>query len=266
MVNPSENKIRDAIHTISPAPDAHDRMLARIRAKAAQQESDLAPTTSETPKSGSELPVEAASAHEPSHITTVAHPSLERTNTKPNLPRYEIRSRLLVLAACFLLLIGSVTLYATVIRRRTKPQPTESTQTEPTQTGTRTAGGQVLYNKTFSSTDELEKAVGIRLIAPASATEVLYFYDQNYIAGVRFTRNVNMYYLYACKGDLSAFGNILSVCEESPATDLAGATLWQGKDMEKAITWSDGSLSYCLFTSDEATVDDVKDIYKEIRK
>lgn len=261
MVDPSENKIRDAIHTISPAPDAHDRMLARIRAKAAQQESDLAPTTSGTPKSESELPVETVSTHEPSHITTVAHPSQERTNNNIHLSRHEIRSGLLVLAACFLLLIGSVTLYATVIRRRTEPQPTE-----PTQTDTHAAGGQVLFNKTFSSTDELEKAVGIRLIAPASATEVLYFYDQNSIAGVRFTRNVNMYYLYACRGDLSAFGDILTDCEESATTDLAGATLWQGKDMEKAITWSDGSLSYCLFNSDDAAVDDFKDIYKEIRK
>ena len=260
MTDPSKNKIHDAIETISPSSDAHDRMLARIRAKAAQQEKTIASMSPDDPKTEKD-PVVTAPAHEPVHITTVAHPSHERTVNNTCSSIKEIRSRLLVLAACFLLLIGSVTLYATVIRRWTRTQPTEPQQTE-----TRTAGGHVQFNKTFSSTDELERAVGIRLIAPAKATEVLYFYDQNGVAGVRFTQDVNMYFLYACKGDLSAFRDILLDCEESSAKDLADATLWQGKDMVKAITWSDGSLSYCLFNSDEATVDDIRDIYKEIRK
>lgn len=260
MVDPSKNKIHDAIETISPSSDAHDRMLARIRAKAAQQENTIASMSPDDPKA-EKNPEVTVPTHEPVHITTVAHPSHERTVNNTCFSIREIRSRLLVLAACFLLLIGSVMIYATVIRRWTRTQPTEPNQTE-----TFAEGGNVLFNKTFSSTDELEKAVGIRLIAPAKATEVLYFYDQNGIAGVRFTQNVNMYYLYACKGDRSAFQDILSDCEESPATDLADATLWQGKDMVKTITWSDGSLSYCLFNSDEATVDDIRDIYKEIRK
>ena len=62
-------------------------------------------------------------------------------------------------------------------------------------------------------------AVGIRLIAPAKSTEVLYFYDQEGLAGVRFTQEVNMYYLYAYKGARSVFDTILADCVEVPAAE-----------------------------------------------
>lgn len=257
MVDPSENKIHDAIETISPSSDAHDRMLARIRAKAAQQENDLAPVSSDIPETKDENPEAATLAREADHITTVAHPSHKGTANKSYFSIRELRSRLLVLAACFMLVIGSVALYAWVIRKRVEPKQTE----------TLTNGGQVPFSKTFSSTDELEMAVGIRLIAPAKSTEVLYFYDQEGLAGVRFTQGINMYYLYAYKGGRSVFETILADCVELPTADLHDATFWESEDkLTKAITWSDGALSYCLFNSDDAAVDEFRNIYEEIRK
>ncbi|MBO4927429.1 MAG: hypothetical protein J5379_04175 [Clostridiales bacterium] len=232
MVDHEQEKIQQAIESISPAPDARERMLANIRKKAAASTESVSTAVPE--KSVSEAPVRAVS-------------------------RRPVYVKILSIAASVAVLIGCGFLIRNL----------QSKKSAPTETSIRTEGGQVLFETTYSSSDDLEKATGIRLLPPKSGTDILYFSTESSgtIAGVRFSIGADMYYLYATKDPSDAFREITP---DAPSRDLdteTKAQLTTDSDTQtETIVWTQGDVTYCLFNSDTATEDDLTQIYWEIKK
>ena len=232
MVDQEKEKIHQAIESISPQSHTRERMLENIRKKAAE-----------------------SAASEDTAITenTPAEPPVRIVSRRP------VYVKILSIAAGIIVLIGC----GLVIRHL------HHKETTPGETNIRTEGGQVLFEKTYSSPSDLEKATGILLSPPESGTDVLYFSNaaSGTIAGVRFSIGADMYYLYASKDGPDTFHSIVPAAPSHELDAEAKAVVTSENDTNtETIVWTQDDVTYCLFNSDLATKDDLTTIYWEIKK
>ena len=245
MNETDNNKIRESIEQIEPAAGAKERMLANIRRKAAEQSSENAAATQT-----------AAAIHTVDFSDTAKAPDKASTNRRITaVLRWAVPA-----AACLIIVIlGAVQFFP----RKNKPSDSGNN----TVTATITQGGDTsTYGPltTYSTSEELATATGIRIDAPAGAADVSYESAGTDFAQVCFTYSGREYTLRASSSD-SDFSGLYG--EESKPRNLIEAngavyTLVQDEIADSfKLVWKSGALTNILIGPGDTPDETIVEIY-----
>ena len=265
MNETDNNRIRESIEQIEPAAGAKERMLANIRRKAAEQASDnvaAVQTAEQASDKAATQPEIIAEALTPDAVVTE-----DFSEVTEESPRHASGSRRIATilrwavpaAACLIILILGISFFP----RTNKP----SNNGNSTVTITVTQGGAITYGPltVYSSAEELATATGIRMDAPAGATDVTYASADSDFAQVCFTYDGREYTLRASKSGDDFSGLYGEESQPRNLIEADGAVYTrvreEGTDFFKLV-WKVGGVTNILTGPGETSDETIIRIYR----
>ena len=275
MNDTDNNRIRESLEQIEPAAGAKERMLANIRRKAAEQSSENAAVQAVDTVASSAESTDAALTAEniagaptPAVITSGESSDTSRRSTRKASPNRRITAILrwaVPVAACLIIVI----LGATQFFPRRNKQSTAGNGT-PTVTATVTPdSGTTTFGPltTYASAEELAAATGIRMDAPAGATDVTYESAGSDFAQVCFTYGGLEYTLRASKADDDFSGLYGEESAPRQLVDADGAVLTRVQDVETdffKLVWKTTGIKNILVGSGDTPDEKIVEVYRKL--
>lgn len=132
-------------------------------------------------------------------------------------------------------------------------------------------GGNMQVSNPFAEVSSAEdfKTIGITLDAPAGAQNVQYTIIDNEIAEVRFEMDGKNYTARASaqSGDFSGlYGSEEEIETIDAAQDAVLSAVQIDGSQYYKIVWTNGKVSYCLYGTDGAAIEQIKAVYDSIVK
>lgn len=256
MNETENNRIRESLEQIEPAANAKERMLANIRRKAAEQSSENAAT----PGSGN-LP-EA----KPAVVITEDFRDTAARKASPTRRLTAVLRWAVPAAACLIIaIVGAVHFFPH------KTTPTTPGTVTVTTAGTVTPeGGVMSYGPltTYSSAEELAAATGIRIDAPAGATDVTYESADTDFAQVVFSYGEREYTLRASTSSGDFSGLYGEESEPRKLNDADSTVLTrvrdEGTDFFKLV-WNAGSIKSILTGPGDTPDAEIAEVYNRLK-
>lgn len=268
MNETDNNRIRESIEQIEPAAGAKERMLANIRRKAAEQASDnvaSVQTAAQTSDKAATQPEIITGALTPD--TVVAEDFSEVTEESPRRASGNRRITTILrwavpAAACLIILILGVSYFP----RTNKPSDNGNNTVTITVTQ---GGGAMTYGPltVYSSAEELAAATGIRMDAPAGATDVTYASADSDFAQVCFTYDGSEYTLRTSRSNDDFSGLYGEESQPRNLIEADGAVYTrireEGTDFFKLV-WKVGGLTNILTGPGDTSDEKIIGIYRKM--